>query len=122
MKERYGHVSNSSSSSFVIIGKPIAPDKVTKECLVERDIRIIGKELSDGTDLIKMEPAMLDFVKDSYHLTNQVWIDITSIHFPDDNEAVPLPKADENLFVWAIEVDDHSSDSIEKIEYRYEDL
>ncbi len=51
MKIRSGFVSNSSSSSFIIIGKKVNIDNVTEEDINDKTFVCIGMSLGDGDDI-----------------------------------------------------------------------
>ena len=55
MKIRVGFVSNSSSSSFLVIGKNIAASKVTTKMLIEKQIVAIGGEVIEGLDVFEVK-------------------------------------------------------------------
>lgn len=66
MKIRNGFVSNSSSSSFVIIGKPIKQSEITEEMLKEKKISAIGGYIEEGRLVIgNMDWEMFKFINDN---------------------------------------------------------
>jgi len=63
MKIRNGFVSNSSSSSFVILGNIINIHDISPEMILEKNIYVIGGYLNEGQDVFKIENAeMLAFL------------------------------------------------------------
>jgi len=62
MKYRNGFVSNSSSTSFIVIGNTIAIKNITKEMVKEGKIYAYGDDtnLGTGEDFFKMTPKMWD--------------------------------------------------------------
>lgn len=62
MKIRTGFVSNSSSSSFTLIGHEISPDEINKYDTVY----FIGQYLNEGYDLFKIDEEFMNRYKDVY--------------------------------------------------------
>lgn len=64
MKIRQGFVSNSSSSSFVVIGKDTEIMKITSKMIKDKMIMVVGKSLSDGDDVFQIKTIeQLAFIK-----------------------------------------------------------
>jgi len=64
MKRRLGFVSNSSSSSFLILGREIDINEVTSKMIKKKKIMVLGYDLSDGQDVFQISSAeILAFMK-----------------------------------------------------------
>ena len=64
MKIRNGFVSNSSSSSFMLIGKMVDEEDITNSDIKDKNYVVIGKSLGDGDDIFYIETVeMLWFIK-----------------------------------------------------------
>jgi len=64
MKIRNGFVSNSSSSSFMLIGKKININDICDADIKDRSFIVVGKQMGDGDDIFYIESVeMLWFVK-----------------------------------------------------------
>ena len=55
MKIRNGFVSNSSSSSFIIIGKPVNINDLKVSDIKNKNYVVVGKDLSDGSDIFNID-------------------------------------------------------------------
>lgn len=63
MKIRAGYVSNSSSSSFIIVGKELSGIKEAEEALKNgQNVYCIGKFLCDGQDVFTLTENLLNSV------------------------------------------------------------
>jgi len=72
MKIRQGFVSNSSSSSFMLIGKLFNINDINESDLKDRTFIVIGKELGDGDDIFYVETVeIIWFLKTAYKLDYQ---------------------------------------------------
>lgn len=110
MKKRLGFVSNSSSSSFIIIAKKLS--KVTKEDLKNKDIWVMGDMLYEGVDF---------FLLKDYRILNYINSSSKKFDFYDVKKIgefeFELNKDDldnGNYKVMSEFVDYHTSDSLEK--------
>lgn len=65
MKTRQGFVSNSSSSSFVLIGRALNDSELTEETFKTKNIQGVGGYLYEGQLVMEMNWEMYQFIKEN---------------------------------------------------------
>lgn len=121
MKIRTGFVSNSSSSSFVIIGKNVSSysSEKLKALMKNKKLYALGVCLGDGQDFFQMTPEIFSAYETMEHPEDlslyEVCVKICESATLNKND---LPEGD--FEVLSVEVDNHSTDSVESFEQNYE--
>lgn len=129
MKVRQGFVSNSSSSSFLIIGKEIEIKDVTYKMVKEKNIIVAGDYLSDAQDIFKIKTIEeYAFIK----ALNKISIDDTfkyyNAYFYDNDEEsegeIDLSKLPNTGIVkyFYLEQDYKSSKNLDDMKRRYDEF
>ena len=113
MKTRIGFVSNSSSSSFVIIGRKISMSDIKKE---KEFVYLMGDYFGEGQDIVELNDEMKDYIFanedifDCYHF-------VTGIIDPSTINKKTLPNGDLEIFCG--EKNQHSSTNLSDMMRHY---
>ena len=117
MKIRTCFVSNSSSSSCVIIGKRINYKDVLQIMAEGRDVYVLGDYLCDGSDLFKLTEEMANAAK------RNRW-DIGAASFwevYEYGEEISLENAPRDMVAFGMELDYHTTEGLDEFNRRYID-
>ena len=131
MKTRISLVSNSSSSSFILIGIPIDINLLNETHICQPTDKlhtvIVGKHLGEGRDIFGLyEEKQLRFIKDYITSFNTVYIK-TKYLYEDSNQSLQelLDLYDEQdikkLIITSGTADQNSSYNIKTMLYNYKD-
>ena len=126
MKSRIGYVSNSSSSSFVVIGKVVGDlFKGDFKFKKGRKYYVIGKSMCDGTDVILLDKELADWFKKHHEKNDResfgaIDTDVIESEWSSfdvyDNEMPAIP---EGCRIWTVEADYHSTEKLSDAEHNY---
>jgi hypothetical protein len=127
MKIRNGFVSNSSSSSFIVVCNPINKDDFDEDAFKEycktHNIWVLGQYLSEGYDFFELESKYLNLIDDN--LDKMKFLEVIHQVNNDDNELV-LTKQQlldfallDAITIKSIEVDYHETDNVDTFINRY---
>lgn len=132
MKKRYGYVSNSSTSSCIILGKKLGNiwhDPKLLETFNANDGRyvLIGCEIEDGQDVIilteQLRKYFLKAVKE--HMFSDCFKGfegtlIKAAHIDYSPDGMPIPSnLPEGTCMWEYTAEDASTDTLKKAKERY---
>ena len=124
MKIRSGYISNSSSSSFLIIGNEVGDifDEPKKEINFKKDYYVfVGKnDFDSGTDLVELNQEKYDWLYEHRWNIKDIGAGtIIKVIELQENDCIKIPNNVKNAKVWNINVNHHSSETIEDLERKY---
>jgi hypothetical protein len=126
MKIRNGFVSNSSSSSFIIIGNELDIRDVTSKMINEKEIIAMGGDVYEGEDVFQITTIEeLAFLKALSNLGyDAAFTIVDSLVFQQENcsgsiDVEKLPKTG-RVNYYTGSVDYSASDSVETLKERYD--
>jgi len=122
MKIRRGFVSNSSSSSFVFIGRPCSVDALLGGDY-EYEVWCQGSYWGEGLDFFELTDKMIDYIREHKEEKRISELDLYEVLTSGDGEnGLPLPNMKKNINGWKIyglKKDYYCTDSVEQFEEKY---
>lgn len=120
MKLRVGYISNSSSASFVLLGREVG--NIYDNDLVldfkHKTYVIFGKFLYEGIDYIRLNKEIFDWLnKHKYEIKLNDGLIIEELDI--DEDCIKIPDGITDAKVWNIKIDQSSSESIHDLQLNY---
>jgi len=129
---RLSFVTNSSSSSFIVVGKGVNLDDID---LSNGEYLFMGKQLSDGLDIVNIDSDILNYLKSHVHneygelRLGEYYVSLLKsfmIKSDEDDDCLFTIKElkqyvneDESFQIISVEKDYHGSYDVEGLKYNY---
>lgn len=126
MKTRVGFVSNSSSSSFLLLGKEFDIKNITPKMILEKEIYALGDHLSDGQDIFRIknieELAFLKALKEIDSDYEFTFVESYVISIDDSEGSFDIEKLPKKgtIQYFSVEKDYNSSNNLDELKFRYD--
>ena len=122
MKVRTSFVSNSSSSSFVVVGRTVG-NVFAGDVNLEQGKKyvMIGRQLRDGVDLVMLNNRLLKWFRENAGACEGEFDgDVIETEYME-SEAFgdPLPAIPEGNRIWVVEADQNCTHDVESAKARY---
>jgi len=129
---RLSFVTNSSSSSFIVVGKSVSLDDID---LSNGEYLFMGKQLCDGLDIVNIDTDILNYLKSHIHneygelRLGEYYVSLLKsfmIKSDEDDDCLftikelkQYVKEDESFQIISVEKDYHGSYDVEGLKYNY---
>lgn len=115
MKIRNGYVSNSSSSSFLVVGVKKRFDEIN---IKDMNIYVRGKQLNDGEDFFQLDKSKYQYIRDNIK-DKKIFEFYDVDYFESCEEQLADIEYRQCQQLFEIEQDYHYSIDVQDIEHRY---
>ena len=121
-KFRIGFVSNSSSSSFVIVGTEVNFNKIQEK---GKEIMVLGKSLGDGQDYFQLTAEIYDYLSARKELLDnsdlKFYHVISEGEFELEIDRKTLLNGPAKIKIISAQIDYHQTETLEQFKERYEE-